>query len=107
MRISMFMRWEGVTLDQYDQVRDSVDWEGNVPDGTVLHICSHDGDALRVTDVWESAEDFNNFVKDRLMPGVKEVGIEGEPYIEIYPLHALFVPEEEGEFEEEMEEVEA
>jgi hypothetical protein len=109
MRIAMFMRWEGVTLNQYDEVRERVDWEGNVPEGAVLHICSHDGDALRITDVWESAEDFNNFVKNRLMPGVKEAGISGEPQVEIFPLHALFAPnEEEEEFEEEeIEEVEA
>jgi hypothetical protein len=100
MRIAMFFKWDGVTLDQYEQVREKVDWENNVAEGAVLHICSHDGNALRITDVWESAEDFNNFVNDRLMPATTALGITTQPQVEIYPLHALFIPEEEEEFEE-------
>ena len=109
MRIAMFMRWEGVTLEQYDHISDIVDMKDNFPEGAVVHICSHDGSALRITDVWESAEDFNTYVAERLMPATKEVGITGEPQVEVYPLHALFAPEEEEEEfeEEEIEEVEA
>jgi hypothetical protein len=92
MRIAMIMRWEGATLEQYNEARKIVNWEGNVPTGAVAHVCSHDGTSLRITDVWESAEDFNNFANERLMPGIAGIGIPGEPQIEIYPLHALFTP---------------
>ncbi|MFI5263931.1 MAG: hypothetical protein ACHQM6_05395 [Candidatus Kapaibacterium sp.] len=91
MRIAMFMRWEGVTLDQYEEVRQIVNWEGNVPKGSVLHICSHDGKSLRITDVWESAEDLNNFVNNRLMPETSKI-VNTQPQVEVYPLHALFTP---------------
>jgi len=87
----MFMRWEGVTIDQYEQVRPIVNWEGNVPEGAVLHVCSHDGKSLRVTDVWESAEDLNNFVNNRLMPETSKI-TDVQPQVEVYPLHALFTP---------------
>ena len=88
----MHMRWEGVSLDQYEQIRPIVNWEGNVPEGAVLHVCSHDGQALRVNDVWESAEDLNNFVNNRLMPEVIKIGVTSQPQVEVYPLHALFTP---------------
>jgi hypothetical protein len=47
---------------------------------------------VRVTDVWESAEQFDAFVRDRLMPGIKELGIPGEPRVEIHPLRELLAP---------------
>jgi hypothetical protein len=42
--------------------------------------------------VWDSAEDFQRFVDDRLMPGVQQVGIQGQPQVEILPAHAIFAP---------------
>jgi len=92
MRITMLMRWDGVTLDQYEEVRGIVDWEGNIPEGAVLHISAHDGKSLRVTDVWESENDLNNFVNNRLMPATSHLGITTQPQVEVYPLHALFTP---------------
>jgi hypothetical protein len=91
-RIVMIMKWDGITTDQYDEVRQAVNWEGNHPKGGVIHIATHDGNNLRVTDVWESADDLNTFINERLMPGVHQVGVESQPQVEIYPLHALFTP---------------
>ena len=45
-----------------------------------------------VTDVWESAEDFQAFVDDRLNPGVQQVGIEGEPEVQMTEVHRVFAP---------------
>ena len=56
MPIVMNMRWQGVTAEQYDQARELVNWEGDVPDGAKFHVASFDGTALRVTDVWDSAD---------------------------------------------------
>lgn len=88
----MNMKWKGFTPAQYEQIRKSIHWEGNFPKGAVFHVAGFDKDGGRVTDIWESEADFNNFVKDRLMPGTKAAGIPGEPEVEIYPLHATFVP---------------
>jgi hypothetical protein len=112
-RVAVYFTWNGVSLDQYDQVQKAVEWEENVPEGVVLHVSSHDGQALRITDVWESAEDFNTFVNERLMQVTKEIGLTGEPHVEILPLHFLYNSidgiDEDGmeEFEEEEEEIEA
>ena len=88
----MVMRWEGVTPEQYDQVREAVGWERDEPKGGVLHTASFDKSGMTVTDVWESADDFQAFVDQRLMPGVKQVGVPGEPQVQVSPLHALFTP---------------
>jgi hypothetical protein len=92
MRIVMLMKWAGATPDQYHQVRDIVDWESNPPKGSVLHVAAFDDEGIRVTDVWESAEDFNSFVQTRLMPATAAVGITNQPQVEIYPAARIFVP---------------
>jgi hypothetical protein len=92
MAVAMMMRWAGVTSEQYDAVRKIVDWEGNPAPGGLFHVAGFDDAGLHVTDIWERSEDFQAFVADRLMPGVKQVGIPGEPMVEIVPVHALFAP---------------
>ena len=44
-----------------------------------------------MTDLWESAEHFERFGKERLMPALAEMGITQQPEVEILPLHALLV----------------
>jgi predicted ester cyclase len=92
MAVIVNLRWAGVRPEQYDEVREVVGWETDAPKGGIHHCAAFDGDGAVVTDVWETAEDFENFVADRLMPGVHKVGILGEPRVEILPAHALFAP---------------
>ena len=96
MAVMMIMRWEGVTLDQYEEARSRIKWETDTPDGAMFHVAAHDGSAMRVTDVWESAEQFQRFGQERLMPVTKEIGIDREPEIEILEAHAIFAPAYEG-----------
>lgn len=88
----MIMKWDGVTPAQYEEIRQTVHWEGNAPKGAVFHVAAFDNNGIRVTDIWESADEFNAFVQDRLMPGVAKAGIQGQPQVEIYPVHAIFIP---------------
>jgi hypothetical protein len=98
MKTVMIMKWEGVTKEQYEQVRKSVNWEGNPPKGGILHTASFGNNALHVVDLWESPEDFNSFAEQRLRKATDALGIKTKPQVEIYPLHATFVssPEKLG-----------
>ena len=92
MPVVMNMRWMGVTPEQYDGIRQLVDWEGNQPPGGMHHVAWFDSAGLRVVDLWETADAFQQFVDERLMPGVAQVGIQGEPEVEIQPVHAIYAP---------------
>ncbi len=83
----MFMRWEGVTPEQYDALKEAVKWDTDPAEGEIFHAASFDDKGLRVCDVWESEEDLNNFMRSRMMPGVQELGIPGQPQTEVLPLH--------------------
>jgi hypothetical protein len=92
MPVLMIMEWAGVTEEQYEAARKLVNWEGEVPKGGMLHVSAITDKGLRVVDIWESAEEFQASVDNRLMPGVQQLGIVGEPSVEIHPVHALFTP---------------
>jgi hypothetical protein len=92
MAVVVWIEWDGVTVEQYDAARKLVNWEANPPTGGIFHVAAVADQGLRITDVWESAEAFQTFVERRLMPGVKQLGIQSEPRVQIYPLHALFTP---------------
>jgi hypothetical protein len=92
MATVMLMRWRGVTPEQYEEARAKVHWEGDIPDGAMLHVACFDDDGIRVTDVWESQGDFERFAQERLMPVTTEIGIEGEPEVSFHPLQAVFNP---------------
>ena len=90
--IVMNMRWAGVTKEQYDQALKEVRWETDLPNGAKFHVAAFDDKGLLVTDVWDTAEDFNRFVEQRLTPGVEKVGIQGQPEVVITPTHRIFAP---------------
>jgi hypothetical protein len=78
----------GTTTDQYDAVLRRVQDAGEFPPaGLEYHVAFTDGNGdLRVSEVWESAEQFQAF-GERLMPIIAEQGIQlsGEPEIlEVY-----------------------
>jgi hypothetical protein len=88
--MSIVVRFSPVSLtaEKYDQVSSQVqsgDWP---PEGLELHVCfGSDGD-LRVSEIWDSREQFEAF-GERLMPVLSEAGIEfsGEP--EVYEVHNI------------------
>ena len=91
MAVVLSFSWAGATPEQYDAVRDLVRWEEDAPDGAVLHVAWFDADGLRVTDVWNTEDDFNRFMQERLAPAIEKVGIEGEPQVGFTSLHRRFV----------------
>jgi hypothetical protein len=92
MAVMMLMEWKGVTPEQYEAVRQFVDFEREAPAGGLFHVAAFDENGLRVTDVWERAEDFQTFVEQRLMPGVQKAGIQGEPKVNILPATNVYAP---------------
>lgn len=92
MAIIMQMTWPEASQEQYDQLRETVGWERDHPDGGMFHAAAFDDKGAHIFDVWESAEKFQRFNDDRLTPGVQQVGIPGQPDVQIRDAHAIFAP---------------
>jgi hypothetical protein len=71
----------GVTTEQYDETISRLEKSGDwLPDGLAYHVAFKSGGNLRVSEIWDSREQLDAF-GERLMPVLKDVGIElaGEP----------------------------
>jgi hypothetical protein len=90
MSVVITQRWDAVTPAQYDQVRDIVRWDVDVPAGMTFHVASFEGESLRMLDIWESEEQFMTFVGTRIMPAVAQVGMAGAPDMVVTSMHDLF-----------------
>jgi hypothetical protein len=55
-------------------------------EGLLVHVAGQGANGFRVVDVWTSEDAFRRF-GEKLIPLLREVGIEGQP--EIYPSHTL------------------
>jgi hypothetical protein len=93
MAIMVIIEWEGLTPEQYDRLRAAVGWLEHAPVGGRCHVVAFGDDGVRMTDVWDSAEDLQSFVDGRLMPEVRNLGLPDQARLTVLPLHELSVPE--------------
>ena len=90
--MSILVRFTGapsMTTDKYDGTMPSIEASGAFPpDGLELHIAFSSGGSFRVSEIWDSHEQFEAF-GERLMPILQENGIELAGPPEILEIHNL------------------
>jgi len=92
MPVLMIERIDGLDEDRYEDFRKLAKWDSDPPKGFLFHVASFgDGNAY-IADVWETAEDFQNFVRDRIMPAAQQLGLAIQPDVQIHPTHAIINP---------------
>jgi hypothetical protein len=71
-----------VSSQQYDETISKLEQQGDwPPDGLDYHVCFGPDDSIRVSEIWDSQEQFEAF-GERLMPVLADAGIEpGEPEV--------------------------
>ena len=76
------------TTEQYDETIRRLEEDGALPpDGQDYHVCFDTDGNLKVSEIWDSREQFEAF-GERLMPILADVGIDpGEP--EIVEIHNI------------------
>jgi hypothetical protein len=75
-------------LDQYDQVIQRMGFSpgGAGAPGGLFHWVTKTDAGIRVTDVWESREQFDQFAQDKIGPLTAEVGIPA-PELAFFDVH--------------------
>lgn len=77
---------KGMPTSKYDEIIKRLETVGaGAPKGRLYHAAFGDPNELRVSDIWDTKEDFEAFGAT-LMPILQEVGVDpGEPdWIEVY-----------------------
>jgi hypothetical protein len=88
MAVAYEMRFDGATLEQYDQVMELMGLARGepAPDGAVFHWAAKTDEGLLVVDVWETDEQFDSFAKEQIIPFTQQVGV-GQPRITRHDVH--------------------
>ena len=88
--MSMLVRFNppSLTTEQYDTTVQKLEDGGDFPpDGLDLHVCFGTDGSLKVSEVWDSQEQFDAF-GERLRPILEEAGIDsGQP--EVIEVHNI------------------
>ena len=89
MPVAVEMDFDGATLEQYDQVMEKMGLEngGTAPQGALFHWAAATDGGLRVVDVWESREAFDQFAEEKIGPFTAEVGITSPPTMTFHDVH--------------------
>ncbi|MEA2357893.1 MAG: hypothetical protein QOI62_1153 [Solirubrobacteraceae bacterium] len=92
MPVAVVLDFPGGTLEQYDKV---IELMGFTPGGAgapggLFHWVTATDDGIRVTDVWESREQFEKFAEEEIGPRTQEAGIPAPPQVSFHDVHNHF-----------------
>jgi len=72
--------WPGATEDQYEATIAAVHPPGGLPEGQTSHAAGLTDGGVLIATVWESKEQSDRFVQDKLLPSMPvEGGFTGQP----------------------------
>ena len=85
-----------IRIDQYDEVVSSIRFHDEPPPGLIMHTAAAtDENCIRVWDVWQTREAYEDFAENRLYPAVRAIAGEewaDSPDPEIHTLHSIVTP---------------
>jgi len=82
----------GLTPTEYRAILDQMGVEHNPEPGLYLHLTARVEGGYRITEVWDTSENFDAFMKARLAPGAEAIGLDRQMTITIEPLYNIFAP---------------
>jgi hypothetical protein len=88
MAILAIVTGNNLTKKMYEDVRKEANWERDHPAGAYFHAASFDdsGNNMYVADVWESEEQFTNFIRTRITPVMEKINAP-KLKVEVYRIH--------------------
>jgi hypothetical protein len=79
----------GMSAEKYDGVMPRIEASGEFPpNGLDYHVAFSSGDSFRVSEIWDSKEQFEAFGQ-RLMPILAEAGVELAGPPEVIEIHNI------------------
>ena len=89
MAVAIQLDFPGGTLQQYDQVIQKMGFRPGGPGapGGLFHWVTQTDNDIRVTDVWESREQFERFSQEKIQPYTAEIRIPSPPQVTFFEVH--------------------
>lgn len=83
---------QGLTSEEYDAIIAKMGVERQPAEGIYLHAATSIEGGVRVVELWDTKEGFEQYVEDQLVPTSAALGIERPTTVSITPLYNLFAP---------------
>jgi hypothetical protein len=77
MAVILMLELPGMTPEIYDAINEGIGFPAKVPEGLETHIVGVEETGMRVIDVWESEEQFERFLQEKLLPAMGEIDVQG------------------------------
>ena len=90
--VVMTMDVTGLTHQEFRAILEEMGVEARPEPGIYQHISHPTETGMRIIEVWDSQEGFEEFAERRLKPAVTNLGIQRETTIVFEPLHNFFGP---------------
>jgi hypothetical protein len=91
-KIAFSIRFEDAALVQYLEVMDKLNLGEGLAEGGCVHIASkHSDTSMHVVDMWVDEKSAKKFYDNTLPPILQQVGYRGQPMIETWMLHYIYV----------------
>jgi len=79
MAVAFMIDFSTMAPEQADTVIRILDLKNKPAPGQIFHIDGPWEGGVRVVDVWESMELFEQFAQERLIPAFQQAGVQGTP----------------------------
>jgi hypothetical protein len=90
MAVGIRVKLAGVTEEQFDAVDQVIGTDP--PDGLIFHASGPIEGGWGVLDFWESREQFDRFISERVAPAMAQAGASAQPDIHEFPVHEYQKP---------------
>lgn len=89
MAVGVVIECKGATLSQYDEALAKMGRQpfGRGAPGSLFHWVTATEDGIRVTDVWQTREEFETFAQETIGPITVAVGFPSPPAITFHDVH--------------------
>jgi hypothetical protein len=89
MAVGVVIDFNGATLHQYDRVIKKMGFSPGGPGapGCISHWATKTREGVRVTDVWETREQFDRFAQEKIGPAIQAVGVPRPPETTFHEVH--------------------
>jgi len=102
MPVAVVQEWLEEETDRsttnYDALHERIMESGPI-EGFLLHAAGFTGHGFRIFEVWETREQFDRFVEERLMPIMRDIAPSDarQPELTVYELHGFVVAPQAAE----------
>jgi hypothetical protein len=92
MAILSVMEWVGNSPSFYGAIIGRMGVQDTPAEGILLHVAAQTPTGMQIVEVWSDQDAFETFIRERLLPAAKDVGLTTEPEYTITEVANLFAP---------------